>query len=84
MYSRVVSIDSIQMMSDKNVQNSPQPSIKNSTMLKNAIGLSFSYKHKRLFYSDIQRGSINAVYFNGSDHRVIVESKLNVLSNLNK
>lgn len=79
MYSRVVSIDSIQMMTDKQVQNSPQPSIKNNTMLKNAIGLSFSYKHKRLFYSDIQRGSINAVYFNGSDHQVIVESKFSSL-----
>ncbi|KAJ8974813.1 hypothetical protein NQ317_010540 [Molorchus minor] len=54
-------------------KNSPQPSIKNDTMLKNAIGLSFSYKHQRLFYSDIQKGSINVVYFNGSDHRVIVE-----------
>ncbi|KAJ8937573.1 hypothetical protein NQ318_023104 [Aromia moschata] len=39
----------------------------------NAIGLTFSYKHHRLFYSDIQKGSINAVYFNGSDHKVIVE-----------
>ncbi|XP_050504790.1 prolow-density lipoprotein receptor-related protein 1 isoform X2 [Diabrotica virgifera virgifera] len=73
MYSRVISIDSIQMIGDKNLQNSPQPTIKNNTMLKNAIGLSFSYKHQRLFYSDIQKGSINAVYFNGSDHRIIVE-----------
>ncbi|CAH1165542.1 unnamed protein product [Phyllotreta striolata] len=73
MYSRVISIDSIQMVGDKNLQNSPHAAIKNSTMLKNAIGLSFSYRHRRLFYSDIQKGSINAVYFNGTDHRVIVE-----------
>ncbi|KAJ8961610.1 hypothetical protein NQ314_005912 [Rhamnusium bicolor] len=73
MYSRVISIDSIQMMTDKNLQNSPQPSIKNNTLLKNAIGLAFSYKHQRLFYSDIQKGSINAVYFNGSDHKTLVE-----------
>ncbi|XP_056636916.1 low-density lipoprotein receptor-related protein 1 isoform X1 [Diorhabda sublineata] len=73
MYSRVISIDSIQMVGDKNLQNSPQPTIRNGTMLKNAIGLSFSYKHQRLFYSDIQKGSINAVYFNGSDYRTIVE-----------
>lgn len=73
MYSRVISIDSIQMVGDKNLQNSPHPTIKNSTMLKNAIGLSFSYKHQRLFYSDIQKGSINAVFFNGTDHRIIVE-----------
>ncbi|CAH2009921.1 unnamed protein product [Acanthoscelides obtectus] len=75
MFSRVVSIDSIQMMGDKNLQSSPHPSIKNSTMLKNAIGLSFSYKHQRLFYSDISRGSINTVYFNGSEHRVVVDKQ---------
>ncbi|CAH0551681.1 unnamed protein product [Brassicogethes aeneus] len=73
MYSKVVSIESIQMISDKNLQNSPHPSIKNNTLLKNAIGLSFSYKHQRLFYSDIQKGSINSVFYNGSDHRIIVE-----------
>lgn len=78
MFSRVVSIDSIQMIGDKNLQNSPQPSIKNSTLLKNAIGLSFSYKFQRLFYSDIQRGSINSVFFNGSDHKVVVESKFKI------
>ncbi|XP_074039673.1 LDL receptor protein 1 [Leptinotarsa decemlineata] len=75
MYSRVLSIDSIQLIGDKNLQNSPQPSIKNNTMLKNAIGLSFSYKHQRLFYSDIQKGSINTVFFNGSDHRIVVEKQ---------
>nr|XP_008195317.2 PREDICTED: LOW QUALITY PROTEIN: prolow-density lipoprotein receptor-related protein 1 [Tribolium castaneum] len=75
MYSRVVSIDSIQMLDDENLQNAPHPSIKNNTLLKNAIGLSFSYKHQRLFYSDIQKGSINAVYYNGTDHRIIVEGQ---------
>lgn len=38
MFSRVVSIDSVHMMGDKNLMNSPYPSIKNSTYLKNAIG----------------------------------------------
>lgn len=38
-----------------------------------SLGLSFSYKDQRLFYSDIQRGSINAVFFNGTDHRTIVD-----------
>ncbi|XP_060522093.1 prolow-density lipoprotein receptor-related protein 1 isoform X3 [Cylas formicarius] len=75
MYSRVVSIDSIQMMSDRNLQNSPYASIKNSTLLKNAIGLTFSYKYQRLFYSDIQKGSINSVHFNGSDHITVVEKQ---------
>lgn len=77
MYSKIVSIESIQMQNDNNLQNSPHPSIKNSTLLKNAIGLAFSYKHQRLFYSDIsvQKGSIHAVFYNGSDHKMIVESK---------
>ncbi|XP_050312267.1 prolow-density lipoprotein receptor-related protein 1 isoform X2 [Anthonomus grandis grandis] len=75
MFSKVVSLDSIFMLGEKNLMNSPYPSIKNSSFLKNAIGLSFSYRHKRLFYSDIQRGSINAVFFNGSDHRIIVDQQ---------
>lgn len=74
MYSRVVSIDTVHI-SDAAVQDSPIKSIKNSTYLKNAIGLAFSYEMQAVFYSDIQRGSINSVLFNGSDHAVIVESK---------
>ncbi|KAL1502195.1 hypothetical protein ABEB36_007373 [Hypothenemus hampei] len=75
MFTRVVSIDSIDMRGDKDSFNSPYPIIKNSAYIKNTIGLSFSYKYQRLFYSDIQRGSINAVFFNGSDHRIIVEKQ---------
>nr|XP_022909737.1 low-density lipoprotein receptor-related protein 1 isoform X1 [Onthophagus taurus] len=72
MFSKVLSIDSIHIQDD-NIQNAPYPSIKNSTFLKNAIALSFNYGAKRLFYSDIQRGSINSVFFNGTDHRILVE-----------
>uniref|UniRef100_A0AAR5Q0J0 EGF-like domain-containing protein n=1 Tax=Dendroctonus ponderosae TaxID=77166 RepID=A0AAR5Q0J0_DENPD len=75
MFSKILSIESIHMTGDKNFMNSPYPPIKNSSYLKNAIGLSFSHKHQRLFYSDIQIGSINAVFFNGSDHRIIVEKQ---------
>ena len=75
MYSRVVSIDSIQILDDDNLQNAPPPKIKNNTLLKNAIGLAVSYKHQRLFYSDIQKGSINAVFYNGTDHKIIVEGE---------
>lgn len=78
MYSRVVSIDSIHMTNTKN-QNSPFPSIKNSSMIRNAIGLAYNYKEKRLYYSDIQRGSINTVFFNGTGNAVIAESKLTKL-----
>ncbi|XP_065167955.1 low-density lipoprotein receptor-related protein 1 [Atheta coriaria] len=72
MYSRVVSIESIHM-TNAAIQNSPYPSIKNTSLMRNAIGMTFNYKQKRLFYSDIQRGSINTVFFNGSGHAVLVE-----------
>lgn len=74
MYSRVVSIDTVHI-SDASVQDPPIKSIKNATYLRNAIGLAFSYDMQAVFYSDIQRGSINSVLFNGSNHAVIVESQ---------
>ena len=71
MYSKVVSIDFIHM-TDISIMNAPYPSIKNDTLMKNAIGLSFDYKRQKVFYSDIQKGSINSVYFNGTNHMIIV------------
>lgn len=75
MFSKVVSIDSIHM-TNANIKNSPFPSIKSSIYMKNAIGLSFDYKQRRVFYSDIQRGSLNTVFFNGTGHSIIVDSEL--------
>lgn len=72
MYSRVVRIDSIHI-SDKDNLNAPFPSIQNKELMRNAIGLSYDYKRSLLFYSDIQRGSINAVFFNGTNHTVLVD-----------
>ncbi|KAK6630731.1 hypothetical protein RUM44_002900 [Polyplax serrata] len=72
MYSRVVGIDSIHI-SDKDNLNAPFPSIQNKELIRNAIGLSYDYKRSLLFYSDIQRGSINAVFFNGTNHTVLVD-----------
>ncbi|CAG2066512.1 unnamed protein product [Timema podura] len=53
--------------------NAPFPSIQSKEFMRNAIGLSFDYQRSKIFYSDIQRGSINQVFFNGTGHRVIVE-----------
>ena len=72
-YSRVVRIDSIHMFDELN-RNAPFPSIQSKDFMRNAIGLSFDYERKKIFYSDIQQGSINSVYFNGSGHTPIVES----------
>lgn len=41
--------------------------------MRNAISLAYEYAARRLFYSDIQRGAINTVRFNGSDHRVLLD-----------
>lgn len=78
MYSRVVSIDTVHI-NDASIQDPPIPSIKNGTHLRNAIGLAFSYEMRTVFYSDIQKGSINSVLFNGSGHAVIVESECELL-----
>lgn len=72
MYSRVVRIDSIHM-SDASDLNPPYASISNEQLMRNAIGLTFDYKRSRLFYSDIQRGSILTVFFNGTNISIVVD-----------
>lgn len=42
-------------------------------LMRNVIALAYEYSESRLFYSDIQRGSINTVHFNGSGHEVLLE-----------
>lgn len=74
MYSRVVRIDSIHM-TDKGNLNAPFPSIQNKELMRNAIGMTFDYSRSLLFYSDIQKGTINAVFFNGTNHTVLVDRK---------
>lgn len=74
MFSRIVDIDSIHV-SDENIQNSPYPLISNKTYMQNVIGLTFSYKDRKIIYSDIQKGSINSMNFNGTDHRILVDKQ---------
>ena len=59
-------------------RNAPFQSIQSKDYMRNAIGLTFDYKRKKIFYSDIQKGSINSVYFNGTNHTPIVESKYTI------
>lgn len=61
-------------MFDENNPNAPLKRI-TSDFMKNAISLTFNYASKRIYYSDIQRGSINTVHFNGSNHAILVEGK---------
>ena len=53
----------------KENENPPFPIIYSEDIMRNAIGLAYSYKDKLIFYSDIQSGSINSVHFNGSSHQ---------------
>lgn len=41
--------------------------------MRNAIALTYEYNSSLLFYSDIQRGTINMVHFNGTQHSVLVD-----------
>lgn len=68
-YSRMTKIDSIHI-SDASNLNAPFPSIESKEFIRNVIGLGYDYQRRTIFYSDIQRGSINSVYFNGTVHRV--------------
>ncbi|CAH0696500.1 unnamed protein product [Spodoptera exigua] len=71
-YSRVTEIDTIHLLDEKDL-NSPYKPIQDKELMRNAISLAYEYEGSRLFYSDIQRGSINTVHFNGSGHEVLLE-----------
>ncbi|XP_050691158.1 prolow-density lipoprotein receptor-related protein 1-like isoform X1 [Eriocheir sinensis] len=73
MFSSTSAIDSIHMFDEKE-PNTPLKKI-TSPLMKNAISLTFEYASSRIFYSDIQKGSINTVYFNGSGHSILVEKQ---------
>ncbi|KAF7273554.1 hypothetical protein GWI33_013751, partial [Rhynchophorus ferrugineus] len=74
-YSKIMSLDSIHLIGEKDLRNSPYPSIRNESRFKNAIGLTFSYKHQVLFFSDIQKGNIQAVHFNGTGYKTVVDKQ---------
>lgn len=76
-YSRVTSIDSIHMTDHQNM-NGPVPRIRHPTLLRNTIALSQDYERHRIFYSDIQSSSINMVFFNGTNHTIIVNKQISV------
>ncbi len=72
MYSRIDHIDSIHI-SDAEDLNPPYPPIRSQQHILNTIGLSYDYARSILFYSDLQKSTINSVFFNGSDHRVLAD-----------
>lgn len=55
--------------------NAPIPKIENATNMRNVIGLAYDYKKKLVFFSDIQRGDIQQVNFDGTNFTVLKQSK---------
>lgn len=76
-FSRVHSIETV-YVDDKHNRKQPFPPISSPELMKNVIALSFDYETERIFYTDIQFGSINKVFFNGSDHQVILRNQNSV------
>ena len=70
MYSRVSRIESLHMFNDSKL-NPPVRPITNNNLMKNVIGLAYNHREKTLYYSDIQKGSIHSVHYNGSNHKVL-------------
>lgn len=89
LYSNIRSIESLHVVADdesagaasKNeAPGSPLRSIRNESMLRNAIALGYDLAGARVFYSDIASQSINVVPFNGTgrDHRILVAKQVAV------
>ena len=71
-FSRINDIESLHIEAEEG-QNPPFPLIHSESIMRNAIGLAYSYKDKLIFYSDIQTGSINSVHFDGSRHQRLLK-----------
>lgn len=76
-FSKVTGIETLHMLTEDELPNpnAPMPPVEKPDQMLNVIGLAFDYKTKRYFFSDIQRGYIMSVYFNGTGFETIVESR---------
>ena len=75
-FSKVTGIDTVHMFdSASSTHNRPKEPITIMEYMSNVIGLTFDYDNKKYFYSDIQRGDIQSVFFNGTYDRIIMSSK---------
>ncbi|KAK6165881.1 hypothetical protein SNE40_022703 [Patella caerulea] len=71
MFSEVTAIGSAHMSNDTD-PNPPYKLLTNGTNMKNVIGLAYDYSSQRIYYSDIQRGDIQTIFFNGTGHKVVM------------
>ena len=72
LYSKVTSIESTYLGVNS---NRPLKKIESDTYLKNVIGMTVDFSNKRIFFSDIQRGDIQLVNFDGTDFTVVIDCK---------
>ena len=79
-FSKVTGIETVHMVDDLSNPNAPRMAIENATFMRNVIGLAFDFMSQRYFFSDIQRGDVQAVFFNGTGFRIIVDSKTKFVS----
>ncbi|XP_012944048.1 low-density lipoprotein receptor-related protein 1 [Aplysia californica] len=71
LYSEVTSLKSLLLDNSTN-PNAPRKPISNGTGMKNVIGLAFDYTAQRIFFSDIQQGNIQSVFFNGTGFQKVM------------
>ncbi|XP_077867776.1 low-density lipoprotein receptor-related protein 1-like, partial [Saccoglossus kowalevskii] len=71
LYSERTIIKSIHLYDDSN-PNQPYPAIEDEENIRNVIGLTFDSTEMRIYYTDIQKGNIQTVHYDGTGHRVIV------------
>ncbi|XP_053386774.1 protein sidekick-1-like isoform X2 [Mercenaria mercenaria] len=71
-FSRTTSLESFDL-DDENDKSPPMYTLRNITFLRHVIGLSFDYENEVIFYSDILRWDIQAVSFDGTNIRAVVE-----------
>ncbi|XP_055870134.1 low-density lipoprotein receptor-related protein 1-like isoform X4 [Biomphalaria glabrata] len=72
LYSEINALKSL-VLANSTDQNAPRQTIQNDTHMKNVIGLAFDYATQRIFFSDIQQGNIQSVFFNGTGFTLILE-----------
>ncbi|XP_065578254.1 prolow-density lipoprotein receptor-related protein 1-like isoform X3 [Artemia franciscana] len=71
-FSSVVRIETINVDADQAL-NAPFPPIEDKNLTRNVIGLTYDYRRRKLYYSDVRRGSINMVHFDGTGHTILLD-----------
>ena len=79
-FSRVTAIETVHMSVESgSSHNAPYEKIELADRMRNVIDLTFDYKEKRYFFSDIQQGNIKSVTFSGTDVKQVVRGRYLIL-----